>query len=133
MQIFNTKCVAPALLLTALVLPGCMATDAILGDLDHKPTHGSDRYPISLQDGKASVPACGNWKSDMTDTSQNRPYDNLGCAVQHNIAAQLSNPSTIDKPQAVMAKDGNTAVSAVIRQQAAVSSVTLPSNYAYKP
>ena len=130
---------APKLLLATaslLALSGCMTTDAMFGDLDHGPAHASDRYPITVVNGhkgpRAQVAACGNWNEDLTDTKQNTAYPNLGCAVQHNIAAELDNPATIDKPQVASVKNAEDGVAAVARQQATVNAVTIPSNYVYQ-
>ncbi len=35
---------------------------------------------------------CGDWSSDLTNTSRNEPYPNLGCSIQSNIAAMVANP-----------------------------------------
>jgi type IV pilus biogenesis protein CpaD/CtpE len=135
----NIVKVAPMFLLTmvALALSGCMTTDAALGDFEHAPAHASDRYPIAVVNGpngpQAQVRPCGNWDSDLADTKQNLPYGNLGCAVQTNIAAEIVDPTTIDRPHAVAVDDSNTEVTAVLRQQNAVSTVTMPTNYTYQP
>jgi type IV pilus biogenesis protein CpaD/CtpE len=125
------------LIMVAFALSGCMATDAALGDFDHAPAHASDRYPITVVNGPqgavAQVPPCGNWSSDLADTNQNRPYENLGCAVQTNIAAELVDPNAINHPVREKIKDSNTEVAAVLRQENAVSTVTMLSNPAYQP
>ena len=122
---------------SALALSGCMTTDAMLGDFDHAPNHASDRYPIKVVNGpqgaRAQVAPCGNWNDDLSNTKDNRSYENLGCAVQSNIAAEIDDPNTLINPRASSVKNSNSAVAAVDRQAAAVSTVTLPSNYAYKP
>ena len=131
--------IAPKFLLAlaALALSGCMATDAALGDFEHAPAHASDRYPITVVHGprgqQAQVRPCGNWNSDLTETKENRPYENLGCAVQTNIAAEIVDPATLDRPHAVALKNANTEVSAVLREESAVSTVIMPSNYTYQP
>ena len=124
---------ALSLLLATASLSGCITTDAAFGDFDHAPAHASDRYPISVVNGKAQVPACGNWTKDLTETKENRPYENLGCAIQHNIAAELDDPNTMTTPRASSVKSAEDAVGAVTRQQARVNTTTLPSNYTYKP
>ncbi len=124
---------AVSLLLATAALSGCITTDAAFGDFDHAPAHASDRYPITVVNGKAQVPPCGNWREDLTDTKQNRPYENLGCAIQHNIAAELDDPNTMITPRAPTVKSAEDAVGAVTRQQARVNTTTLPGNYAYKP
>jgi type IV pilus biogenesis protein CpaD/CtpE len=130
--------VSAALLLAAsLGLPGCMATDAMFGDFDRAPAHATDRYPIKVthtkQGAKAEVATCGNWKEDLTDTDQNRPWPNMGCAIQHNIAAEVADPETLDKPRVASVKDSEDGVGAVVRQQGRVNTTTLPGNYTYAP
>jgi len=130
---------APYLLLTAaaMALSGCITNDLALGDTQQVPSHASDRYPITVVNGshgpKAITPPCGNWSADLTTTKDNGPYENLGCAVQHNIAAEIDNPRTIDKPNGESLKSAEDGVSAVVRQQAAVNTTTMPSNYVYQP
>lgn len=131
--------IAPKFLLAlaALALSGCMTTDAAFGDFEHTPSHASDNYPIKVVNGprgqQAQVRPCGNWNSDLTETKENRPYENLGCAVQTNIAAEIVDPATLDRPHAVALKNANTEVSAVLRDEGAVSTVTMPTNYTYQP
>lgn len=102
-----------------------MATDAALGDFEHTGSHATDRYPITVVRGphgaRTQVAPCGNWNQDLTETKDNRPYENLGCAVQTNIAAEIVNPDTIDIPTASSPKNATTAVDAVKRQELAVS------------
>jgi pilus assembly protein CpaD len=44
----------------------------------------------------------GNWSSQQaSDTASNLPMANFGCAVQHNIAAQIENPRDIVEPRAL--------------------------------
>lgn len=40
----------------------------------------------------ASTAPCGDWSKNTGDTGNNSPSPNFGCAVQHNIAAQLADP-----------------------------------------
>lgn len=42
---------------------------------------------------------CGDWSSDMANTSSNEPYSNLGCAMQNNIAAMVVNPDDFVVPE----------------------------------
>lgn len=46
----------------------------------------------------ARTKPCGQWDRDMTDTSDNHPSPNHGCAVQANIAAMVANPETLYVP-----------------------------------
>ncbi|MEI9996311.1 MAG: CpaD family pilus assembly protein [Rhizomicrobium sp.] len=48
---------------------------------------------------EASTAPCGDWSTNMADTASNRSYPNLGCAVQHNIAAQVADPRDLVTPQ----------------------------------
>ncbi len=95
------------------------------------PASGSIR--ISYISSYAKTKACGNWPTDFADTNQNTSYENLGCAVQANIAAEIANPETLVAPPASDLKNSASAAAAIGRQSAAVNSVTLPSNYVYAP
>ena len=47
----------------------------------------------------AEVPKCGAWEN-ITATRNNATYDNFGCAVTANIAAQVANPEDLLSPRA---------------------------------
>jgi pilus assembly protein CpaD len=61
---------------------------------------------LSFQRLQATVASkCGLWPQDLasgssTDTWQNRPYHNLGCAYQTMMAAQVANPIDLVRPRA---------------------------------
>jgi pilus assembly protein CpaD len=40
----------------------------------------------------ASTDPCGDWSDNVAETFRNRTSRNFGCAVQHNIAAQVADP-----------------------------------------
>jgi pilus assembly protein CpaD len=47
---------------------------------------------------------CGLWPDDLGPTadqkySKNRPYWNLGCSTQHNLAAMVANPQDLAQPR----------------------------------
>jgi pilus assembly protein CpaD len=43
---------------------------------------------------------CGDWSTNVADTSGNQSMPNFGCAVQNNIAAQVVNPEDFVVPEA---------------------------------
>jgi pilus assembly protein CpaD len=47
----------------------------------------------------AEIPKCGSWEN-VTATRDNKPYENFGCAVAANIAAQVANPEDLLGPRA---------------------------------
>lgn len=47
---------------------------------------------------EAVVPKCGRW-SNLTSTRDNAGFENFGCAVTANMAAQISDPEDIVSPQ----------------------------------
>ena len=53
----------------------------------------------------ASTASCGDWSKSLTYTASNRVSPNLGCAVQHNVAAQVADPRDLLKPQAMTPGD----------------------------
>lgn len=42
---------------------------------------------------------CGQWDEDITDTSENRNYANMGCATQNNLAQMVANPADLLGPR----------------------------------
>lgn len=46
----------------------------------------------------AQVPKCGGWEN-ITGTRNNTAYENFGCAVTANIAAQVANPEDLLSPR----------------------------------
>jgi pilus assembly protein CpaD len=47
----------------------------------------------------AQTPACENWYKDLTETADNTPAPNFGCATQHNIAAMVADPRDLVSPR----------------------------------
>jgi len=50
------------------------------------------RVEIGYVSFEAHTDPCGDWSVNAADTSDNLPMPNFGCAVQHNIAAQVADP-----------------------------------------
>lgn len=46
----------------------------------------------------AQIPQCGAWEN-ITGTRNNKAYENFGCAVTANIAAQVANPEDLLGPR----------------------------------
>lgn len=61
---------------------------------------GDAHVELSYVGYVAHTVGCGDWSSQQaSDTASNLPMANFGCAVQHNIAAQIANPrDLIDSP-----------------------------------
>lgn len=61
---------------------------------------GDPRVELSYTGYSASVEDCGSWGAQQaSDTASNLPMQNFGCAVQHNIAAQVENPRDLVEPR----------------------------------
>ena len=62
---------------------------------------GPSTAPVQLSyNGSVAVTKeCGDWSSDLSNTSGNQPYPNLGCSIQNNIAAMVSNPDDFLVPE----------------------------------
>ncbi|MEO0498227.1 MAG: CpaD family pilus assembly protein, partial [Pseudomonadota bacterium] len=55
---------------------------------------------LSYRTLTATVHQCGTWEEDITDTFENRNYQNFGCASQANFATQLADPKDLVTPRA---------------------------------
>lgn len=69
-----------------------------------------DAAPIRLSYVATTAVAgpCGQWPEDLAnDTSQNKNWENFGCASQANLAAQLANPSDLIAPRGMTPIDAD--------------------------
>jgi pilus biogenesis lipoprotein CpaD len=91
-----------AVVALAVAASACRGGGAEIDDF-YTPTAHYDRYPIKVKrvNGKsyAVTEECGAWPKDMTDTYDNEPYENFGCAHQNNIAAMVSRPEDLERPR----------------------------------
>ncbi len=88
----------------AVIVAGCKAEEPDIDDL-YTPTAHYERHPIVVTKSGAHAKECGAWPEDMTQTSQNTPYENFGCSQQSNIAAMVANPQDLVKPRATAPSD----------------------------
>lgn len=69
-----------------------------------------DAAPIRLRftATTATTNACGQWPDDLADNAfDNQNYYNFGCATQHNLAAQVANPTDLVSPRAMTPIDAD--------------------------
>jgi pilus assembly protein CpaD len=74
----------------------------------YRPEDPQTLAPIKLNYTKiaATVGPCGMWPEDLGPSignptyNENKPYYNLGCATQRNLAAMIDNPSDLVQPRA---------------------------------
>lgn len=60
---------------------------------------GAEVITMSYPRYKARGPDCGKSWGDLSATTENLPFGNLGCAVTANIAAQVANPADFLSPR----------------------------------
>jgi len=89
---------AVALTGTAMLIAGCQMDGADELD-DYQPIAHYERHPIIVTKSGAHVKRCGDWPKDLSDVSDNEPYDNFGCAQQNNVAAMVANPQDLVRPR----------------------------------
>jgi pilus assembly protein CpaD len=95
------------------------------------PAKGS--VQISYLRSVAVTKECGDWSSDLADTSSNEPYSNFGCSVQNNIAAMVVNPDDFVVPRPTtpaLAATRTPAVTAIMSAPAAASPAASPTTAA---
>jgi pilus assembly protein CpaD len=99
------------------------------GMIVRKTYPGSSKAPVQLTyiRSVAVTKECGDWSSDMANTSKNEPFSNFGCSIQHNIAAMVVNPDDFVAPRPetpVLAATRTPGVAAIMTAPAAASTVT---------
>ena len=62
---------------------------------------GTAPIRLSYRAMSAGTEPCGKWSGDLGDTTQNKHYENFGCASQNNLAAMVANPSDLLGPSAI--------------------------------
>jgi pilus assembly protein CpaD len=77
------------------------------GAIVHRDYSGSRGAPviIAFERKFAVTTECGDWSDNITKTGKNEPYENFGCAAQHNIAAVVANPEDFETPRAATPPD----------------------------
>jgi pilus assembly protein CpaD len=60
---------------------------------------GDGKVELGYIGYQASVAPCGDWSANLSYTLDNQVSPNLGCAVQHNIAAQVADPRDLIAPR----------------------------------
>ena len=66
---------------------------------------GDGRVELGFISYQASTEPCGDWSSSVTNIAANHVMANFGCAVQHNIAAQVADPRDLMTPQQLGSAD----------------------------
>lgn len=67
----------------------------------HAANHGdSATIRLSFQSTVAEVTKpCGQWPDDLVNNTENRNYENFGCATQNNLAEMISDPQDLISPR----------------------------------
>ena len=60
---------------------------------------GDGQIELNYVSYQANTAPCGDWSENLSYTMDNKTAANLGCAVQHNIAAMVADPRDLIGPQ----------------------------------
>lgn len=63
------------------------------------PDGGLAPIRLSYNSMKATTNTCGQWPTDILHDTNNRNWENYGCATQSNLAAQIANPTDLVSPR----------------------------------
>ena len=74
---------------------------------NHDATPGDSRVELNYVTYRAGTTACGDWSEDLAFTLDNKTSANLGCSVQHNIAAMAADPRDLLGPRPMGGADAN--------------------------
>jgi pilus assembly protein CpaD len=69
--------------------------------IKHASYKGAKNAPVVVSFARkfAVTKECGDWSDNLSETYSNQAYSNFGCAQQHNLAAQVANPSDFETPR----------------------------------
>lgn len=68
---------------------------------------GDSQIELNYVSYQANTAPCGDWSEDLSYTLENKTAANLGCAVQHNVAAMVADPRDLLGPRAMGGADAN--------------------------
>ena len=63
------------------------------------------RVEVGYMSFEAHTAPCGDWSENASETFENTPMPNYGCAVQHNIAAQVADPRDLEQSRGLGTPD----------------------------
>jgi pilus assembly protein CpaD len=84
---------------SALRKSGVQGGNIVTASYDASGSQSSAPVRISYRAMSAGTEPCGKWTADLGDTSQNKNYENFGCASQNNFAAMIANPADLIGPR----------------------------------
>lgn len=79
-----------------LASSGVPRADILVGT--REAANGDNRIEIGYVGYIARADGCGDWSKSLADTADNGTSPNFGCAIQHNIAAQVADPRDLIEP-----------------------------------
>jgi pilus assembly protein CpaD len=68
---------------------------------------GDGQVELNYVSYQANTAPCGDWSEDLSYTMDNKTASNLGCAVQHNIAAMVADPRDLMGPRPMGGADAD--------------------------
>ena len=71
----------------------------------HSVANGDGRVEVNFVSYTAHTAECGDWSENVAEDGNNGNMPNFGCAVQHNIAAMVSDPRDLVAPRPMSAAD----------------------------
>jgi pilus assembly protein CpaD len=86
-------------IVSALRKSGVQGGNIVTASYDASGSESSAPVRISYRAMSAGTEPCGKWTADLGDTSENKNYENFGCASQNNFAAMIANPADLIGPR----------------------------------
>ncbi len=70
-----------------------------------QPGQPADIVTVNIVNYRARTYACGQTWENLAATRNNTPYQNFGCAISSNLAAQIADPRDLQTPRAATTAD----------------------------
>lgn len=80
---------------------------------------------------RAQTNKCGRWPEDLMENAENKHYENYGCSIQNNVAAQIANPEDLLGPRKQAPIDAANRTAAIDKYQVAPADVTFEPSINY--
>ena len=110
---------------------GVSSGNIVTATYDAQGVESSAPVRLSYRAMSAATEPCGKWPDNLGDTTQNKNYENFGCASQNNMASMIANPADLLGPRKTGRIDPAKRSVAIKKYQTSTGSWTANTSYTW--
>lgn len=118
-------------IIAAIRHAGVSSGNIVTATYDAQGVESSAPVRVSYRAMSAATEPCGKWPDNLGDTTQNKNYENFGCASQNNMASMIANPADLLGPRKTGQIDASKRSVAISRYQKSTGSWSANTPYTW--